>query len=305
MSNRGYIVKEGFNVDALDQDVVKQVQQGGGWDENDQARYDAAIKKKNSAPTAGRNPFNTPDSDDERVWTPEHPDRPGAPKPGHNLDKREKMDIGRPSFPNDPNKGLPKPKRGEAKQRAQAFQNQQVKQDNDINTNITGDNNKVFNNQDNSIRQYGGDNRKLVVNEGGGGKGKSPYYTAADKAMTYATMSGFYDADDSPAAQASFVDQQQTMNRDAQKRYANVGAETAAKYAGTRGGDVNIKALQSRLDKNHNYFFDLATIQGVKTYGDRDAITKYPKFEFGDPIKPVESNAGKIADKYRDDIDDM
>ena len=202
--------------------------------------------------------------------------------------------------------------RGEAKERAQVFkdqqvkaqQNQQVSQDNDINTNITGDNNKVFNTQDNSIRQYGGDNRKLVVNEGGG-KGKSPYYTAADKAMTYATMGGFYDADDSPAAQASFVDQQQTMNRDAQKRYANVGAETAAKYTGTRGGDVNIKALQGRLDKNHNYFFDLATIQGVKTYGDRDAVTKYPKFEFGDPIKPVESNAGKIADKYRDDIDDM
>lgn len=275
MSNRGYIVKEGFNVDALDQDVVKQVQQGGGWDENDQARYDAAIKKKNSATEAGSNLF----------------DKSKIGGPG-----------GTPSQNNDG--GQSQPNRKLAKERAQAFQNQQVKQDNDINTNITGDNNKVFNNQDNSIRQYGGDNRKLVVNEGGG-KGKSPYYTAADKAMTYATMSGFYDADDSPAAQAKFVDQAQTMNRDAQKRFANVGAETAAKYSGYRGGDVNIKGLQSRLDKNHNYFFDLATIQGVKTYGDRDAITKYPKFEFGDPIKPVESNAGKIADKYRDDIDDM
>ena len=169
----------------------------------------------------------------------------------------------------------------------------------------TGNNNTVINEQDNSIRQYGGDNRSLVINEGGGKKGKGGYYNAADKAITMGTLGGFYDVDDSPAAQAKFVDQQQTMNRDAQKKYSNVGMTTAAKYAGFRGGDVDIKALQRRIDGNDQYFRDLATIQEVKTYGDRAAKFEYAPFEFGDPIEEVTSNADKIAKGYKDDIDDV
>ena len=34
-----------------------------------------------------------------------------------------------------------------------------------INTNVNGNNNTAVNNQDNSVRQYGGDNRSLVINE--------------------------------------------------------------------------------------------------------------------------------------------
>ena len=91
-------------------------------------------------------------------------------------------------------------------------QSQDVTQDNDINTNVNGNNNTVVNNQDNSVRQYGGDNRSLVINEANtgnqSGSGSSGGYgSSADKAITMGTLGGFYDVDDSPGAQASFVDQ--------------------------------------------------------------------------------------------------
>ena len=189
-------------------------------------------------------------------------------------------------------------------------QEQNVNQDNDITTDINGNNNTVFNNQDNSIRQYGGDNRSLVINEANtgnqSGSGSSGgYYNTADKAISMATLGGFYDVDDSPAARASFVDQSVTMNRDNQKRYAGMGLQTAAQYTDFRAGDVNMENLQSSIDGAGQKFRDMATIQEVKTYGDRAAVTSYPAFEFGDPIDEVTSNAGDIADDYRDDIDDM
>ena len=182
-------------------------------------------------------------------------------------------------------------------------QEQNVTQNNDINNNISGDNNKVFNEQDNSIRQYGGDNRSLVIN--GGGKGSGNYYSDADQAITMGTLGGFYAPDDSPAAQAKFSDMYSTLNRDAQKRYSNVGVTTSAKYSGFRGGDTNIVNLQKRIDKFPQQMRDLATLQEVKTYGDRAAKTKYPAFEFGAPIEEITSNAGNIASGYRSDIDNM
>ena len=196
------------------------------------------------------------------------------------------------------------------KTKIQNTQEQNVNQDNDINTDITGNNNTVVNNQDNSIRQYGGDNRSLVINEANTGNqsgsgSKGGYYNTADKAISMATLGGFYDVDDSPGAQASFVDQQQTMNRDAQKRFAGQGLATAAQYTGFRGGNIDMGGLQSRLDNKANEFFDMAKVQEVKTYGDRAGKTDYADFEFGDPLEEVTSNADEIADKYKDDIDDM
>jgi len=180
---------------------------------------------------------------------------------------------------------------------------QEVKQDNDINTTITGDNNEVFNEQDNSIRQYGGDNRSLTINSGRNSKGK--YYTNADEAITMGTLGGFYSPDDSPAAQAKFNDLHKTLNKDAQKKYSNSGVQTASKYAGFRGGNVSVQGLQNQIFKSTQNLADKATIQEVKTYGDRAAKTKYPTFQFGDPIEEVKSNAGDIAAGYKKDISDM
>lgn len=182
-------------------------------------------------------------------------------------------------------------------------QTQNVKQDNEINNTITGDNNKVFNEQDNSIRQYGGDNRSLVINSGRNSKGK--YYSDADEAVTMGTLGGFFSPDDSPAAQAKFNDLHRTLNKDAQKKYANSGKKIAAKYTGFRGGDVSVQGLQNQIFKNTQNLADKATIQEVKTYGDRAARTSYPTFEFGDPIEEITSNAGEIAEGYRKDINSI
>ena len=76
------------------------------------------------------------------------PDKP-TPAPSPNPDPEpspiaptpEKPDITIPVIPVGPGTG---------------GQNQYVNQDNDITTNVTGDNNTVDNSQDNSVRQYGG-----------------------------------------------------------------------------------------------------------------------------------------------------
>ena len=188
-------------------------------------------------------------------------------------------------------------------------QEQNINQDNDQTVTVNGNNNTTISNQDNSIRQYGGDNRSLVINEANTGNqqggGSGGYYNTADKAITMGTLGGFYDVDDSPGAQASFVDQQQTMNRDAQKRYAGQGLATAATYSNYRAGDVDIHGLQSRIDNVPNKYFDMATVQGVRTYGDRDAYREPVTFEFGEEIKPIESRADEIAEGYKDDIEDI
>lgn len=191
-------------------------------------------------------------------------------------------------------------------------QTQNITQNNDINTTVTGNNNVVTNNQDNSIRNYGGDNRSLIINEsntgvqgGAGRNSRGSYYNTADKAITMGTLGGFFDVDDSPAGQAKFMDMNQTFNRDAQKRYLDFGSNTANRYRNYRSGAFNIENLQKRVDGTGQRFRDMATIQGVKTYGDRAAVTNYPAFEFGDPIKKIESRADKIAKGYKDDIDDV
>ena len=62
------------------------------------------------------------------------------------------------------------------------------------------------------------------------GKKRGGYYNAADKAITMGTLGGFYDVDDSPAAQAKFVDHNKRLNRDAQKKYPGDVEYNTAKY---------------------------------------------------------------------------
>ena len=206
-------------------------------------------------------------------------------------------DVTKPGFPTNPGDD------NNNTNKVTANQSQKVTQDNDINTTITGDNNKVFNEQDNSIRQYGGDNRSLIINSDRNSRGK--YYSDADQAVTMGTLGGFFSPDDSPAAQAKFNDLHKTLNKDAQKKYSNYGAKAASKYSGFRGGEVSVQGLQNQIFKNTQNLADKATIQEVKTYGDRAAKTNYPIFQFGDPIEEITSNAGDIAEGYKKDINSI
>ena len=62
----------------------------------------------------------------------------------------------------------PSPYNNDQKNESTNTQEQNVQQDNDINQTI-GDNNLVTNNVDNSIRQFGGDNRSMQINTNGKG----------------------------------------------------------------------------------------------------------------------------------------
>lgn len=121
-------------------------------------------------------------------------------------------------------------------------QNQNANQDNDINSNINGDNNNVNINQDNSIRQYGGNVKSFVYNSNGGNGNN---YN--DTPVSAATMAGFYHDEDSPGKSASFVDRYQTMNADAQKKYANPNHAQNAINMAASNKSIDVNALDQRI----------------------------------------------------------
>ena len=178
-------------------------------------------------------------------------------------------------------------------------QTQDVSQDNDITTNVDGNNNTVVNNQDNSIRQYGGDNRSFVYNSNGGGAG-------SDMPASMATLSGFFAPDDSPAAQAKFNDMYSTMNADNQKRYAGAAMETFAKYGKLDARSYTPESMANAIGRSTQYSYDKADEQTGHVFGDiwnDNYITE--SWKMPTPPKAIESNAEEIADKAKEDIEDI
>jgi len=151
-------------------------------------------------------------------------------------------------------------------------------QDNDINSQITGNNNYTNINQDNSIRNYGGDNRSFTYNS----DGKNPY---TDSPVSMATMSGFYSVDDSPAASASFVDQFQTLNRDAQKQNNNsIGrADEMIRLANQIPG-MDTNALEDSILMSPALARDRSQVGLTNVFGD---LGKFPGFKW-QPSPPRE-----------------
>ena len=174
---------------------------------------------------------------------------------------------------------------------------QNVTQDNDITNNVNGDGNYITNTQDNSIRQYGGDNRQFtyVSNGSGGAYGGNHLETPA----TMATLGGFYDVDDSPAKQAKFLDLHTTLNRDNQKRYANTAhiAQGAIHRAGMNSA-VNMNALDARIHNREQYSRAKSEMMGMNLFGDMYGYTP-PQYQMPEPEKPVEKpNFGDMYDDY-------
>ena len=282
-----FSVSKGFDVSKLDQSVVKQAQRGSGWDHNDQARYDAIIKS--------RQPKSAPKPPTSRAPAKKAPPKPQAQakQRGQTYLKHNNNTAPKPTPPKPPAAKKPV---------ADNRQTQNVKQDNDINTNITGDNNKVFNEQDNSIRQYGGDNRTFVYNAGQQGDGFSKYEQTP---VSAATMGGFYAPDDSPAAQAKFTDLYSTLNRDNQKRYAGDAMKVANKYM-FDARDYTPQSMENYLNKSIQYSYDRADRQTGATFGDiwnPNYINE--EWQMPDPPKEIKSNAAEIAKDAKEDIEDI
>jgi len=141
-------------------------------------------------------------------------------------------------------------------------QQQDISQDNDQTSTITGDNNTVWQQQDNSIRQYGGDNRSFVYNGGNSG---------VDTPVSAMTMSGFLGVDDSPAAQASFHDLHNTLNSDAQKKYSGSGMRIAGMFTGFDARGYDPAELESNIENSSLESYDRATLAKNDTFGDTSA----------------------------------
>ena len=171
---------------------------------------------------------------------------------------------------------------------------QNVNQDNDINTNINGSNNHVVNNQDNSVRNYGGSTRIFNYN-GGSGDGTT------DTPATMATLAGFYAPDDSPSAVASRLDMMQDLNTQAQKKYQNTShiAQGAINRA-SQNSYIDPAAIDKRVRGREQNSYDRAALMSKNLWGDMSNMN----FNWT-PNKPAEKVEQPDFEKMKEDYTDF
>lgn len=143
--------------------------------------------------------------------------------------------------------------------------------DNKWNNEIDGNNNVIYNPVDNSVRNYGGDNRSFTYNragDGGGGEYGAGGNWFNDDPVSMATMAGYYDVDDSPAKQAKFTDLYATLNRDNQKRYAGKGLANAKMFTAFDARNYTKDEMQGDIQESIQNSYDRATDETEYTFGD-------------------------------------
>lgn len=214
-------------IEGLDEKLVSQALQGSTFGEEDRARYDALLGKQDGGKDRDTDPDNT---------TPTNQGGGG-------------QTIGDVSGGTD---SIVSP----------------ISQDNDIaidgNQNTVNQDNSInqtVDNSDNSRRYYGGSSRTFNYT---GGDGESNLY---DSPVSKATMGGYYDTDDSPAAAAKFMDMyvdsnilgQRDIRRDYDKR-------KITDYGANDPGRMSL--LESRLDKSILGSRSRADKQERKLFGD-------------------------------------
>ena len=136
---------------------------------------------------------------------------------------------------------------------------------------------------------------------GGSGSDGANY----DTPVSAATMAGYYDADDSPSAQAQRYDMWTTMNRDNQKRYAGSGKAIADMFSNYDARDYSPKAMQQAIYDSTQYSRDRADVQTGIVLGDIWRPDYAPEWKMPAAPKPIESNIGEIADDAKDEIENM
>ena len=182
----------------------------------------------------------------------------------------------------------------------------------DMNTNINGDGNTVNNTVDNSnnSRYYGGDNRVFAINYGdqnantGSGGGFALGGRGVRTPASDLTMMGAYGVNDTPAAQAGFVDMYQTLNSDAQQKYKTAGSDIASKYM-TMGNQANpswYKDLNKDVsDQIKNHYKAAEDLQ--YKMGGNWMDYNVPVYQFPDPQEAVDnSGIEDAADDAEDNL---
>lgn len=217
----------------LDQELAFKALEGGRqFGESDRARYDKLVKERDAAAAAKA--------------------KEKAQAHKNNSVTNTNTNSGNKVISNSGNNDIKDSFNTRQETEIKNTQTQDVTQDNDINQTM-GDNNIVSNNVDNSVRQYGGDNRSMVINT----NGKGSLTRQLDGAATAATLGGFYDVDDSPAANASFVDRYNVMNKDMQKGFqdpsdfTNKAIGMANKFTQMDANRFD-KRIQARQRKNES-----------------------------------------------------
>lgn len=159
---------------------------------------------------------------------------------------------------------------------------------------VAGDGNIITNNQaiDNSVdnsRVYEGSNRTFTYNPSPAPAKDAPLGTAAqvDTPVSMATMGGFYDVDDSPAANASRVDRQSDQNAQLQEKYSDTSniAQNAIDNA-SKNAYIDPAALDKRVNATSQNMFDMSTLMGANIFGDMGAF-KAPNWNSPKPADKV------------------
>ena len=173
-------------------------------------------------------------------------------------------------------------------------QNTEVRYGNDTAT-VNGNNNTV----DQSERYYGGNQNNMSIVYG---EGSSPMNTAA---VSDLTTLGLGKADDSPAAQAKFVNMYQDLNKQAQKQYSNVGTSTANQYIQNAAdtNPIDYVALNDSISDSILNHYDKATKQEAFYMGDKYNY-RPPTYEMPEPLDPVTNNVDNATENAEDGMDD-
>ena len=146
---------------------------------------------------------------------------------------------------------------------------------------------------------YGGDQSQTVINYAG------DYDPTTATTVTDMTIAGHGKADDSPAAQAKFVDMYQDLNAQAQKKYANVGTSTANQYIQNAAATnpIDYVALNKNISQSIQNHYDRATEQGTLYMGDPYNYRPVD-YEMPEPLDSVENNVEQITENAQENLDD-
>lgn len=138
-------------------------------------------------------------------------------------------------------------------------------------------------------RYYEGNSRSFTYN---GGKGQSSLY---DSPMSMATMAGYYDIDDGPAATSKFLDKYMTENRIYQQQNdADYKKTGTFDYGSDKSRAIDYGAYHDRVFNTHgpqsNY--DLADKENGLVFGDMNSwVNNPPKWVMPKPpAKPKDED---------------
>ena len=167
---------------------------------------------------------------------------------------------------------------------------------------INGNNNTINNTVDNSnnSRYYGGDNRVFNLNYTGSNAGNNGFVLGSSVRTPASdlTMMGAYGVNDSPAAQASFVDMHSDLNALNQQKYKNAGADITSKYMkmGNAANPSSWDAINAQLSNDISQSYQNAADLEFKMGGDWRNYN-VPKFAFPDPLDPISNDALEDAEE--------